>query len=705
MKMLNPLPKALLTFSYMLISIFTLAQPTQVDSLEKALQKAVSDTGKVNTLLNLAQAYRQVDPVQAGKYLSEAAALAEKTGYRKGFAKSIFLTGFSHYTKGDLDKAQKNYQEALVMFRELKDDYEIAQVIYNTGVIHVFKGDYDKALENFFEALKIQEMLGDKKDIANSFSAIATVYGRQGNSKKEMEYQEKTLEIKLALGDKYGISASYINIGNAYSRKKEYDTALEYYQKGLALAEEIGNKKWMLNALGNIGSIHGERKNTSEALRYFFKTAEIAEELGDKLGLANVYNSIGNAYIDLKDYPNALSYIKKGLELAETVGNRDYIKSGYESMADLYEETGNYKEAYRYHKLYAQMKDSLLNADKTRQMSELLAKYETDKKEQAIQLLNKENELKAADLGKQRMIISIGGGGLAAVIILALFIFKEYRQKKQANMQLKKAYYQIEEKNAVIEEQHKNITDSIVYAKRIQQAMLPSLNELRKTFPDSFVLYKPKDIVSGDFYWVEHRNGTTLFAAVDCTGHGVPGAFMSIVGHNLLNQAVKQNGKTLPADILHELNTGLYDTLRQSGEEITVKDGMDMALCAFDQSTLTLNFSGANNPIYFVRDGHLQEIKGDKQPVGFPAQEFKPFTDHSIPLKKGDTLYLFSDGYADQFGGEKGKKFKYKQMQELLLSIHEKPMQEQMQVLDKTIEQWRGRLEQVDDILVMGVKI
>lgn len=689
----------------MVVCIGSFAQPSQVDSLQKALRSSTTDTGKVNTLLSLVQAYRQVDPEQAAKYLSEARVLAESSGYRKGFAKAVFLTGFGHYTKGDLDKALNNYHEALEMFRELEDDYEIAQVIYNTGIIYVFKGNYDKALENFFDALKMQEKLGNKKDISNSFSAIATVYGRQGNSEKEMEYQRKTLEMKLEINDKYGIAASYINMGNVYSRQKDYDTALEYYQKGLALGEEIGNKKWMLNALGNIGSIYGERKNLGEALKYYARTAEIAEELGDKQGLSNVYNSMGKVYIDLKDYRMALEYLDKGLEIAESTGNRDYIKSGYESLADLYEATGNFKEAYRYHKLYAQMKDSLLNTEKNKQMSELLAKYESDKKEQEIQLLNKDNELKAADLNRQRMLLSVAGGGLVIVIILALFIFKEYRQKKQANMQLKKAYYQIEEKNAVIEEQHKSITDSIVYAKRIQQAMLPSLSELRRTFPDSSVLYKPKDIVSGDFYWVEHRSGTTLFAAVDCTGHGVPGAFMSIVGHNLLNQAVKQNGKTLPADILHELNAGLYETLRQSTDAASVKDGMDMALCAFEESTLTLRFSGANNPIYLVREGVLQEIKGDKQPVGFPANEFKPFTTHSIQLSKGDAIYLFSDGYADQFGGEKGKKFKYRQMQELILSIHEKPMQEQMQLLNDTIEQWKGKLEQVDDILVMGIKV
>ncbi|MGZ4033456.1 MAG: SpoIIE family protein phosphatase, partial [Bacteroidia bacterium] len=264
---------------------------------------------------------------------------------------------------------------------------------------------------------------------------------------------------------------------------------------------------------------------------------------------------------------------------------------------------------------------------------------------------------------------------------------------------LQTAYSEIDEKN-------KDITDSIHYAKRIQQAILPSESLWKQLLPESFILYKPKAIVSGDFYWLEKWGNQTLVGAVDCTGHGVPGAFMSIVGHNILTQAVNVLGLSKPALILNETNKQLSKKLNQDPDVATVRDGMDIALIAINYPKLKIEFAGANNPLWIIRDNQLIQLAGNKFPIGvFIGEELQQFTNHEWELQKGDCIYIFTDGYADQFGGPKGKKFKYKQFQELLLNNHQKPFEEQKIILEKTIVDWIGDLEQIDDILVIGIKI
>ncbi|MBI3501028.1 MAG: PAS domain S-box protein [Bacteroidetes bacterium] len=281
--------------------------------------------------------------------------------------------------------------------------------------------------------------------------------------------------------------------------------------------------------------------------------------------------------------------------------------------------------------------------------------------------------------------------GRPAILIYARDIRERLRMEKD-----------IRDKNYIIEQKNKDITDSINYAQRIQQAILSDVDEIKKNLPQSFILFKPKDIVSGDFYWFTHRDSTTFIAAVDCTGHGVPGGFMSMIGNSFLNEVVNEKDILQPNLILNELREKIIRALRQKGEVMENKDGMDISLCAIKGNELL--FSGANNPLWIIRNNKLQEIPADKQPIGSHPNP-KPFTLNKISLEKGDSIYLFSDGYADQFGGPKRKKFMYRQLEELLLSIHEKEMNEQKKILDSTIESWKGNLDQIDDILVIGIRI
>ena len=269
----------------------------------------------------------------------------------------------------------------------------------------------------------------------------------------------------------------------------------------------------------------------------------------------------------------------------------------------------------------------------------------------------------------------------------------------EKNSQLNEAYLEIEE-------QKKHIMDSIYYARRIQTAILPSFNLLDSKLKSYFIFYLPKDIVSGDFYWMADVEGLVMLAAVDCTGHGVPGAFMSIVGYNQLHNAVNVQKARKASDILNELNKGVINTLNENTSDTSIKDGMDMTLCVFDFKKNKLDFAGANNPIILVRDNEPIKYKGDRFPIGAYVED-KPqlFTNNEIQLKKGDMIYLFSDGYADQFGGPENKKFFIRRFEELLFEIHSKPLEEQKEMLKTTLYDWMGNNGQVDDILVIGVKI
>ena len=330
------------------------------------------------------------------------------------------------------------------------------------------------------------------------------------------------------------------------------------------------------------------------------------------------------------------------------------------------------------------------------------AKFENNSKQKEIESLQLETRNRELEADKQKWIRN------AFVVMLLLAIGSVVVLNKQ-NQERSKNNFLLEKKNKQISEQNKDITDSINYAQKIQQALLPSDETIKNLFPHSFILFQPRNIVSGDFYWASFQKNASVIAAIDCTGHGVPGAFMSMIGNSLLNQIVNEQGITQPSEILFRLREEVIKALKQTGATGESRDGMDISLLRMEykeqSSKSLLEFAGANNPLILIRNGKLMEYKGDKQPIGIYSGVAKPFTNQVIEVQQGDSIYLYTDGYADQFGGHKNKKFKYAQLKELLITIAALPMDVQKEKLKINFDAWKASNEQVDDVLVIGIKI
>jgi serine phosphatase RsbU (regulator of sigma subunit)/TPR repeat protein len=671
----------ILTFIFALLSSIAFSQDQhEIDSLEKYLPTITVDCDRIEILNELASQTVDIDPAKSIKYAETAMNISEACGDQRNVANSLLNIGNGHYNLAE----------------------------------------FKVALSYYLRSLHIQEGLKNKKGMLTAAGSIGNVFLDMRQPDQALKYFKQSLALGRELNNKRGIASSLISIGTVYSEKNDYKNALDYCLEALKIFQEIGYKEAAATCMNNIADNYNSLKDYPKAMVYVTKAYETYREIGNVYGMSLALNNLGNFYQSTGYPEKAIEYYTRGLEQAKQIGAGDRIVTAYKGLSDSYKAMGRYKEALDANEKFQKINDSIFNIDNSKQIAEMQTRFETEKKAKEIDLLMKDKMIKEDELLRQRLITWTTAIGGIIVLLLALLAIRANIQKRKVNKELKVKNQKIETAYNIIEDQHKDIKDSIRYAERLQKAILPT-HAFNKIFGNnSFVLYKPKDIVSGDFYWIEtlgkenFNSGSDLIllAAVDCTGHGVPGAFMSIVGHNLLKQAVKEHHKIKPSEILNELNQGLSETLRQTMEDSTVKDGMDIALCSLqknDSGSYTLQFAGANNPVWIIRNQsqpELEEIKGDKYPIGmFLGEELHQFQNRTVELFKGDSVYVFTDGYADQFGGEKGKKFKYKPLQNLLLSIQNQTMEEQKNILDQTISAWKGNLEQVDDILIVGIKI
>lgn len=710
-------------------NILAFSQQSKIDSLLFSVKHAQEDTDRVNSLNTLSFIIRSHNPDSAIILAKQSIELSENIGFENGISKGYEKLGIIYCEQHNYSESLNSFFSALKIDEALKDKRSFAKHIGNIGTVYKIQGNYIKASEYYFQSLKISEEIKDKAIIAANLGNLGTIHRAMEDYDQALEYYIKALGIFESLDNKHEIATCLANIGVVYYFKKSYKYALDYYFRALKIDEDLANQYAISKHFTNIGIVYMEKSDYEKALNYYFKAFEINKKIDNYSGMASNYGSIGLCYMWQKKYGSARIYLDKALLFSKETGEKEKIEKSYNSLALLDSAQGNYLSSYENYKMYILYRDSLINEENTKKTVQAQMQYEFDKKEESSRLeQEKKDAIAASELKRERIIRYSTLSGLILVLAFAAFIIQRWKQSQkqkriieiqkrevdQRNLELAEQKNIVESQKQQIELKNKDLTDSIHYAQRIQSSILTSEEYLENMFlskgPDSsyFVLYKPKDIVAGDFYWAyQTPDNKLIWMVADCTGHGVPGAFMSFIGNSLLNEIVVEKKIYEPHEILENMRSGIIKALGQSGGD-KKRDGMDACLCCWDKTTNKLTFAGANNPLWIIKNnstGEIIELESDSQPVGHHAETMMPFTKKEFQLEKGDMLYSATDGFADQFGGCKGKKFKSKPFQTLLLSICHRPMQEQKEILNEVIVNWKGDLEQTDDICVMGVRI
>ncbi len=602
------------------------------------------------------------------------------------------------FNKNTFSQSNTTIDSLLNVLPSVKNDSAKAEINDQLAKLYYDLSSYKESIKYNLKAYSLYEKLKNKTGQSNAYSQIGVVYYRLKNWNKAIDYLTQALDIAINANDSIGQGRFLNNLGTVYEKKKDYENALKYHYKALKLKQQFSDSLSISKSLSNIGNIYYHKKDYEEAINYYKRSLAIKLKTNDYVGLSNVHQNIGYTYYQNGDYNKALEYVKKGLDYALKANNLYFEIQAYANLADIYRSTKDYKNAYESLSINKRLSDSLDQINNTKLIAEMDAKFEAAKKDNEIALQKIEKDKLNTELklqSTQKIWFAIG---LILAIILFFVAFRAYKQKQKTN-------FLLAEKNTIIEEKNKNITDSINYASNIQKSILPSENLIANALTEHFIFYQPKDIVSGDFYWFHEKETLTFIMAADCTGHGVPGAFVSMLCNNALNQVIIENDVNDPGKILSQVNNKIITSLRKNNSLYTISDGMDCSLCVIDKSNNKINFSGAYNNLVSVNNGKINELKADRTPIGGRTKVDYTFKSYSIDINKDNCYYLFSDGYADQFGGPKGKKFMVKKLKELFVSISSKSLNQQKNQLETTLVNWMGNHEQVDDILIIGFKV
>ena len=670
--------------------------------------KTQPDTNRLKAINDIAwDGYLFSQPDSAFYFAQMGYDFAEARNNKKWMSTSLNTQGISFAIRADYEKALEYYSKSLAIRKSLGDKKEVAGSYHNIGRVYEKQGNYQRALEYYFKSLSIAEQLGKKRGMINNYNTIGLIYQEQGNYEKALDYYLKSLKIAKEFRDNRGIGDSYHNIGLVYQDQGNNEKSLECHSKSLAVFEQIGDKKGMSYSYNNIGNIYLNHGNYEKALEYYSKSLALGEQIGDKKGMGSSYYNIGIIYKKQGNYKKTLDYLIEAKNILQEINTIANLDETSKSLSEVYKKLGKYKQALEMHELYMETKDSIAKMD----AEEELYKFEVDKeyqlKKQADSIkhadeiiiqqaenLAKEEQLKSEKQRRTGLLVIVG-----LVLVSLGFVFVQLRKTRAQKVV-------IEGQHEKLNQSHREITDSINYAKRIQDALMTSAVYIKDVLPESFILFNPKDVVSGDFYWVHHSpKGQIYFTVADCTGHGVPGAFMSMIGTSLLNEFIIENNIEDTAEVLTKMRAQIIKSLDQKGLQGENKDGMDMALCKYDPKKGTVQYSGAYNPLIHISKNEINQLKGDSQPVGLHTGKKLPFTSKEIQVAKGDMLYIYSDGFPDQFGGEKGKKYLSGKFKKFLLSISDKPIDEQDTLIKAEFTNWIGDHEQIDDVCVMGVRI
>jgi len=724
---------------------------TRTGNLEEALR--IGNAGlalleRKKDEIGLLECYNEVgngywgmgDYPQALVFYRKGMALAQQRQDHSKIATFLVSIGIVYWSQGDFKQAAQHFQESLTIFESLDDEKGIARACGNLGMVYQDQGNYPASLAYLYRGLKLFERQKDELAVASSLGNIAGIYHIQKKYDKALANFNRSLQIFEKYGAENSVALTLMNIGVIHDEQGRDSFALAYYEQSRRMNQKIGDLRNVATVLVNIGKIYLKKRDVKKSLQCQQEAHELYAQIGDSVNLILTTNNFARAYLELGQLQQAKKYADQAWNAARKVNHLGFMRDVAATQSRIDSLMGNYQSALRYYHLHKKYSDSLTNTDKAQEIGHLEAQFQYDRQIEARQ---KDEEV--AQHRRQRYYY-LFGGIFMLVLMLTGFIYYRYQSKNKTNRlltekntlitnqkaELENAYEELnttldqvqiqkvelenayEELNATLEQVqyqkeeivHKNqkIEDSIRYAYQIQTAILPDDAYLKSLLPNHFIFYQPKDIVSGDFYWVTERDNLIFFCVADCTGHGVPGAFMSVVGSNALHHAVNELGLNEPHSILHETDRKIRSMLHQEkGSES--KDGMDIGLCVLDTERLTLDFAGAGRPLYHLSNGNLAEIKGDKFPIGGGQHEEKSFTLHRDALQKGDRIYLFSDGITDQFGGANKKKFTPKRLQEFIVTNRLPNIVEQGILFRETMTTWMHGQVQLDDLTLMAVEV
>lgn len=583
-----------------------------------------------------------------------------------------------------------------------------AKALNLMGAYFQIKSDYKQAIDYYQKSLNIALGNKDPNAILVAYGNIGSLYIHLGQLQKALDYQLKSLNIALQAGSRQKLGSIYNNLCLVYSNLGRYDKAIEYGKKSYEVYSEFNDKNGICSSTGNLGNAYMMLKDNDQALKYYNTCYSLSKEIDNPYELSRASIDIAIILINQKKFPEAKKYLIEAENNAETIEDITILRDVYEQYYKLYKASGDIQNALKHFEIFHQIKDTLNQEEKKTEIARKELEFEYNKRMAEDSIRNAEEakvkdlKIKAskAQIEKDKILKIALGSGLAMVIILGVLIFNRFRITRRQKQIIEIKSKQTEEQKAIIENKNKEILDSINYAKKIQYTLLAHDEFLKDNLKDHFVLFMPKDIVSGDYYWAAKKEDRFYLACCDSTGHGVPGAFMSLLNIGFLNEAIVEKNISDPAEIFNYTRERLINSISKDDQQ----DGFDGILMCVDYSLNQISYVAANNAPMLISNGRLSELPYDKMPVG-KGEVYKSFTKHSVTFSKGDLLYLCTDGYADQFGGPAGKKFKYRQLESLINDTASLPLHEQKTQIEKTFIEWKGKLEQVDDVCIIGIRI
>lgn len=742
---------------YTLFSSVSFAQNT--DSLENLLSEDISESEKKNILIQLCEGYKDSNPNAMRLYAEELITISQNDTSSNSYAWAQYYLGDYYYLTNDFDNTEKYFQSAYDIFQKrensigalksatflaniyfFRDRYKTALNFAESGLdlayevndkavqsnllalicdIYTYMERYNLAIQHCVQSLKIKEEMEIKKGKEITLNTIGLIYQELGTYQRAKEYLYDALVLAKENGEPYNIATTYSNIGNFHLATGNVKSALESFRNAMKIDSASQDKTGLAYSFFDIGKVYLSKNEIDQALTNFRKAKELAKEQNMPELQARIGLETGEIFIARSDYQGAIQELKNSVTIAQKINSSSILKDTYQKLSKLYDKMGDKNNALIHMKLFMLESERKFKEENIRSIAEIEALYNIEKKEKEIDLLKKDNAIKELQAEKRSFFITTLSIGLLLLIILIIILYNRNKLKNRANQALNEQNIAIKEQKHEIETQkeelaetsnklsdkNQQITDSITYAKQIQDSLLPQLPTVKEILPESFIFFKPRDIVSGDFYWFTNLENKIAIALVDCTGHGVPGAFMTVLANSLLNQIVIETGITSPDLIVSLLDQKIQQNLHQQQLENANTDGLDIGLVLIDSKNKKIEYTGAKIPLYIYQNNKLEIIKPNRNSVGSTQQADKSFSKQEIKYEQGSIIYMASDGFQDQFGGVENKKYMKSNFRKLLAENAEKTIKEQQDYIEEEFIKWRGSNPQTDDILIIGFKL